>query len=356
MKGKNIVIFSSGVSEREGILFSLKFKLEKKGHKCLLWRDLFSTSLDISNIALLPMLIKKIPTFDYAILICEGHDKTVIKREHEIVEVKTMRDNVLFEIGLCTMALGVSRVILLTDDNVRLPDDLMGVNNQVALKCIVYTKYYGELIIDEIESYMQEADKVLSPVVLGAASTTALGYLKNFVIRTLVYIENGFVRKDSENKVQSEEKIKFPLSKIYMHVILPQKYDNNSTFNLDNYQPQLQLGHIPDASFRGVDFRYLIKNDTLHIYDYPSSIVTSYDTAKMILDLNADDSKDLYAEERFVQKEINLFCNTIKCLLNEEFISETIYGNFNCVNNKTAIVEKIYNLLKNRFDISFYNK
>ena len=52
------------------------------------------------------MLIKKIPSFDYAIIICEGHDITHIKRNYRIIKQKTMRDNLVFEIGLGTFALG----------------------------------------------------------------------------------------------------------------------------------------------------------------------------------------------------------------------------------------------------------
>ena len=35
---------------------------------------------DSRNISLLPMLVKKIPTFDFAVLICEGHDRTMVQR------------------------------------------------------------------------------------------------------------------------------------------------------------------------------------------------------------------------------------------------------------------------------------
>ena len=80
MRKMNIVIFSSGVSEKEGILNNLINALDARGYNCFCWRDLFQNANTKNSIALLPMLIKKIPTFDFAILICEGHDNVTIFR------------------------------------------------------------------------------------------------------------------------------------------------------------------------------------------------------------------------------------------------------------------------------------
>ena len=146
MRQQNIVLFSSGVSEKNGILDFVKTELDKLEYQCSYWRDLFANARDSNNIALLPMLIKKIPTFDFAVLICEGHDQTKMLREDVDDAVPTMRDNVLFEIGLCTMALGPNRVILLTDKQVRIPDDLKGVDNQSAVEIIIYNP-------DDTDSY-----------------------------------------------------------------------------------------------------------------------------------------------------------------------------------------------------------
>ena len=44
------------------------------------------------------------------------------------------------EIGLCSMALGMERVILLADDDVHLPEDLYGLNSQLALHRVVLNR------------------------------------------------------------------------------------------------------------------------------------------------------------------------------------------------------------------------
>lgn len=80
MRSQNIVLFSSGVSEREGISLAIRDALEGMGYSCSYWRELFRDAKDSRNISLLPMLVKKIPTFDFAVLICEGHDRTMVQR------------------------------------------------------------------------------------------------------------------------------------------------------------------------------------------------------------------------------------------------------------------------------------
>ena len=99
MRKINIVIFSSGVSEKTGTLDTIINGLQEREYNCFCWRDLFKGANNKNNIALLPTLIKKIPTFDFAVLICEGHDTTVMFRDNEYISVPSMRDNVLFEIG-----------------------------------------------------------------------------------------------------------------------------------------------------------------------------------------------------------------------------------------------------------------
>ena len=41
MRSQNIVLFSSGVSEREGISLAIRDALEGMGYSCSYWRELF---------------------------------------------------------------------------------------------------------------------------------------------------------------------------------------------------------------------------------------------------------------------------------------------------------------------------
>ncbi len=242
MRQQNVVLFSSGITEQNGILKYLEQELRQKGYSCVFWRDLFSGARDSQNIALLPMLIKKIPSFDFAVLIGQGHDSTLMLRNGTMESVAAMRDNVLFEIGLCTMALGNKRTILLTDGIVHLPDDLQGVGKETAVKTLHYlpedVKSYSraEREIDahfrqqspetirqaagDINDYIRKMHQILSPTMIGASVSTASGYISNFVLQCLEGIDKGVLLSigyEGELRVFSEDKI-------WMHVILPVEY------------------------------------------------------------------------------------------------------------------------------------
>ncbi|MCR5783068.1 MAG: nucleotide-binding protein [Clostridia bacterium] len=365
MRNKNIVLFSSGISEQNGILTALDTALEQRGYVCEYWRDLFSGARDAGNIALLPMLIKKIPTFDYAVLICEGHDTTVMFRNGSSETVQTMRDNVLFEIGLCVMALGPSRTILVTDSKVRLPDDLTGLHNETALKRIVcrpedqsswqkagadLTDYLDsmERVSDEIGRYIMATGTVLSPVVIGAASSTACGYVSNFIFRTLEHIDDGIL-------TDCGEKIHFPISKIHFHIVLPVSFDSYTSQSARIYLEKYHRGKVLSARNRAAEFRFEIRGDELHIIDFPTTLVTSYDTARMILALDADDIADPGAAERFTLKELNLYEAALRQLLSEEYLAQVLEEQYPDTDPGTVSRMKadIMDIIQNRMYIEY---
>lgn len=324
MKKTNIVLFSSGVTEGSGLLGAIKNNLEKKDYSCSDWRDLFTLARRADQIALLPMLIKKIPTFDYAVLICEGHDRVSIARNGEKIEYNAMRDNVLFEIGLCCMALGLQKVILVTDGTVHLPDDLVGAGLKIAIKYIPHAQtdvlpWTDEMalkITEPIDEYIKGSKTALSPVVIGAAASTACGYINNFVSRTLERIDTGII-------LDKGEKEYYPLDRIYMHVVMPRVLDNGE-IKQDARARKYPQGSVPDARARSANFCYKIEDGNLHIYDFPTTITTSYDIAKMILEIDADDEADVKAKLRFVEKEIALFETTLKSLFNRTYFYNAI--------------------------------
>lgn len=368
-KGANIVIFSSGVTEKKGILSQIEEKLEARGHRCANWRDLFASARDADNIALLPMLIKKIPSFDYAVLICEGHDDLEIHREKEDEHYKAMRDNVLFEIGLCCMALGLSRVILLTDHDVRLPEDLTGVNQKLAIQQFQYDRresasqaLASDLAADYITALEEQADQVdeyirrtrdtLDQVIIGSAASIACSYASNFIIRLLEHIDEGIYLKESDKASRRH----FDLDKIWVTIIVPEIYTEESIEESRGYFESFQVGAV-DARARQVEFRYVLREDgSIHIYDYPTNIVTAYTVAKIILGMKADDTEDEDARERFISKELDLFVNALRRLTarDHRFIKytvETYYRN-ESPEKKEQMLQRICDVIDNRFRIT----
>ena len=141
-----------------------------------------------------------------------------------------------------------------------------------------------------------------------------------------------------------------------MTIIVPEIYTEASIEESRQYFESFQVGAV-DARARQVEFRYVLRDDgTLHIYDYPTNIVTAYTVAKIILGLYADDTEDDNAQERFISKEIGLFINALKRLTarDHRFIHYTIenYYRSDPPERKMRMFRQICDVIDNRFSIT----
>ena len=97
------------------------------------------------------------------------------------------------------------------------------------------------------------------------------------------------------------------------------------------------------------------KDGSIHIYDYPTNIVTAYTVSKIILGLYADDAEDADAQERFVAKELDLFCVSLKRLLGKDhqFIAYTIQNFYSRETEeiRNTIIERISDVVDHRLEI-----
>ena len=303
---QNIIVFSSGAADECGRLDKVMKKLRSHGHNPSGWRELFTNANDETNKALLPSLIKKIPTFDFAVIIGDRADLVCRFRNND-TEMAIMRDNVVFETGMCIMALGAERVILLVEDGVRIPDDLHGINDLGIMH--VYLENSDKL--DEVfRTYINGNKGKMSPVVIGASVTTADGYLDNFLMRFWNNLDKGFISND--------EKRAFP-KKVVMKVLVPETIDENIRARINKYysdKKELESGYIITEDIRRtIEFKYSMDGDTMTVFDIPSTITASYGTVRDILNIEADDSPDKTAEERFLQKETDSFVFTLDTLM-----------------------------------------
>lgn len=315
-KEVQVVIFSSG-SQRNTII-KLSEELERKNCKCMLWTNLFTRQDDNSKFALLPTLLKKIPTFDFAIILATPDDSVNRIRNGVEENFQCMRDNVIFEIGLCVMALGSNRTIILQHENVRLFDDLIGVsgiNNKEALlsasalgvKCFTYPDVKClDLLYNSIVDYIKMEMQVFSPVVIGAACSTAIGYYNMFIKRIVHGLNN----------------IGIPMEKKELRILVP-LYISSSIFkDIDDYYANNGYKKMTKKmdSGRDMSFFYKIENENFIVCDIPTSIGASYQMARDILSIEAADIDDVSSEKRFLMKEANMFYLTLRKLLaNENF-------------------------------------
>ena len=303
---QNIIVFSSGAADECGRLDKVMKKLRDNGHNPSKWRELFTNANDENNKALLPSLIKKIPTFDFAVIIGDKAD-LVCRFRNDDTEMKIMRDNVVFETGMCIMALGAERVILLVEEGVRIPDDLHGINDLGIMH--VYLENSDELD-DVFKTYITNNRGKMSPVVIGASVTTADGYLDNFLMRFWNNLDRGFISDGKEHA--------FP-NNVRVNVLVPKTIDGNIRGRINRFysdNEKLKSGSIITEDIRRtIEFKYSMDGDTMNVFDIPSTITASYGTVRDILNIEADDSPDKTAEERFLQKETDSFIFALDTLM-----------------------------------------
>lgn len=352
---QNIILFSAGESQENGNFGTVKQRLEAAGHRCHGWRELFETANDSENIALLPMLLKKVPTFDFAIILGDGVDtlktfrqKTLDPDEDEKAAAagdvqaqercrkRIMRDNVLFEAGLCTMALGANRVVMLIEDDIRIPENLHGVG-KLDVQHIRYSNpdpskdIPGDLDakLDVVLTHIENNAEKVFPIVIGAAISTADGYFNNFVLRFWEsIISHGFQPQTSSPGAEAEPQ-RFALEDIEMRILLPRRISDNTKSAIAAYQKThgFRKGSISDAGPRGLLFDYFI-NDAgkLVVCDIPTTVTASYNVVVDILQISADDKADAQAKEHFLLKELDSFHRTLKKLMHPTLLGNKLRG------------------------------
>lgn len=305
-----IVIFSSG--EQKETISRLASVLDQYNCLCTLWTELFTRKNEDLKFALLPALLKKVPTFDFAIILATPDEMITRKRNGVVEEYASMRDNVIFEIGLCVMALGCNRTIILQHKDVYLFDDLIGISgigteasmlsaSALGIKCFSYSngEEFEKLFID-IAQYISVECEVFSPIVIGAACSTAIGYFNMFIRKMVLLLKDYPIGINKELRILIPEYITGTIFE-----------DIKEYYRTNQYEPIV----IPSVKGRDVASYYKMESDTMVVCDIPTSIGASYQTAKDILSVDAADLKDVNAEIRFLKKEANMFYLTVKKML-----------------------------------------
>lgn len=355
---QNVIIFSAGESVRNGNVEYIKNKLYERDIVCYDWRELFSKAHDMNNIALLPSLSKKIPTFDFALIIAEAVDTIHFRGE----EQTSMRDNVIFELGLCVMALGVERVILLAEEGIRIPEDLIGIG-KIGIEYISFTTREVDKSIIKVEKLIKKRannfaesfgtqlseiinhinvnSELISPVFVGAAVSSAEAYFLNFVIRLLENVEKGFSYQTDD----ARENYSFPKD-FKIKIVIPASVDSLSRSKIIKFYEEIDVEKfvIHDAGTRGLYFngKFDIINNSLIVIDVPTSITASYAVVNSVLNIDSDDEYDALAEERFITKEMDIYAFALKKLL----VPEVAEKRLTFISDQSKR-ESIINLLQN---------
>lgn len=382
MRKQNVIVFSSFKSlpivEQMTRYLNQHDSLEIE---VVNWRQYFDTVYGLEygrqkSYPLFRFLTKRIPSFDFAIIVA-GRDDTVLKNvsaeEHGMLAPEKvqdaqqvymgMRDNVIFELGMCCMALGESRVILLHQEGVLLFADLRGFNDaqnrvlnpeshsyedtpltcdNIQLKAIDYKDENSlEEVCNEIREYIMETAESFAPVVVGAACATASGYYGNFVGQMIFALDKYANQNLDRMSVGGAHPVELMipnhpewefdfknLENLEIHIILPNAYAcevypeilndtrngcNSLLYNRQDYG--IVSGcHITDS--RNIVFACKKHKSKLFIIDVPTTLLSSYRTAKSILDIE-DDANDSGQQRRYMTKEIDMFRITLQNKIDE---------------------------------------
>ena len=351
MRRQNVIIFSSGKNKR--VAHEIARGLDGDVCRAVVWDEFFNKIYGeeyslTKSYALFPFLVKKIPSFDYAVIVA-GDDDRMQKNGEDGREYVTARDNVIFELGLCAMALGDKRVIIVHHKDVRLIDDLRGYgedaqrlirageigyedtvlsSSNVQLKTFDYSASSDfAAIANEISAYIRETRDTYSPVVVGAACSTALGYIGNFLMAFSKAVEKtdfsvpGSATCGGEDAPWLRETLSHP-ENVEIHVLLP-------TIAATEAHPELlsnprafldahlysRNGIIANCAIRGdsrsIGFCCKPTGRRLHVIDLPTTLLASQKTAQKILDIKADDASEKDHLSRLLAKEIDLCRNTL---------------------------------------------
>lgn len=339
MRAQNVILFSAGESVHNGKTEYIKQQLRRDGIHCMDWHELFRHAHNAEHLALLPSLVKKIPTFDFALVFAEGVDEVKLRGD---VPLHTMRDNILFELGLCVMGLGSERVILLAEEGLHIPDDLTGIGttgihritfppddfetpvNQVEQLLTARLRQYSRQFtvqLDQVIRHINRNADTISPVFVGAAVSSAEAYFMNFIVRLLENMENGFLSAD-----YSASPLPFP-RRTLLYILFP----SGGRITLDQIRScyrslKAKSFVIPNAGSRDLFFHAIYSSDReqMTILDIPTSITASYSVIRSILNIDSDEDYDQDAEQRFTIKEMDTYRYALQKLLSPTLAAQRL--------------------------------
>ena len=183
------------------------------------------------------------------------------------------------------------------------------------------------MIASGISAYIRETRQSYSPVVVGAACSTALGYRDNFLMAFSKAVEKtdftvpGSAMCGGLDAPWLREALSRP-ENVEIHVLLPsmeavERYPKllSETRTFLGEHLYGQHGTFADCKImdpaRTIGFCCKPVGNRLHVIDMPTTLLASQKTAQKILDIKADDAIEKDHLSRLLAKEIDLFRNTL---------------------------------------------
>ncbi|MDD3078456.1 MAG: nucleotide-binding protein [Paludibacter sp.] len=251
--------------------------------ECETWKDgkVFS-----HNKSTLECLVKASRKYDYGIMVASNDDIS-LKR---LQMYRSMRDNVLFEMGLFLGSLGLQRAFLITHDKIGLPSDYNGVT------VVKYGKKNLQHKIQEIISEIKKTEKSYNLKPLPSAAL-AFGYFENFILK--------FAKKHYE--AEPEFKLK---------IIIPQNITDIDA-QITKYKHENPSNHTNEE--RPVVYKYI--DCESYYWDIPTTLQTinnliDYFVPPVEFGINVE-------KEEWIKHELRNFKGTLDVLI----VKQNVYKN-----------------------------
>jgi hypothetical protein len=287
-----------GSSSEELKLAELAKTVLEKHFDVTIWNDnIWDTAVFKINQNFLSDLLKASLQYDFGILLGTTDDK-VVYREKEVLQP---RDNVLFELGLFTGRLGLSKCAFIVEKELKVLSDLSGIS---------LARFEKDDIKGFITAVEQVRDLFLSSrdmeINFFPSATLASVYFESLVVPICKHvIENdGFDLRESKYK------------SCILNIIIPEKISIDVNFQFEKMKRGAEMENV---SFkyagrpRFISIETKIKDGVLEFVDFPTILGGINHSIQNLLpnDFNAM-SADY---ELILDRELKRFITTLKSLL-----------------------------------------
>lgn len=263
-----------------------------------IWNErVWDTAVFKINQNFLADLLKASLQFDFGILIGTNDDKVIFRGK----EVMQPRDNVLFELGLFTGRLGISKCAFLIDKEVKLLSDFNG------LTLAYFDKSANDTFTNAVngvkEMFLASPDDEIN---FFPSATLASVYFVNLIAPVCRFIieNNGFTVNETHYK------------KCKINVIVPDRISDDVNLQFEKLKSQIPTENVTfkyAGRPRNINIETQIKNETVEFIEFPTIITGINHSISNLLPHDFNNQSPDYSA--ILERELRRFITTLKKLL-----------------------------------------
>ncbi|UYZ59751.1 CBASS system CD-NTase-associated NAD(+) hydrolase Cap12 [Hymenobacter latericus] len=287
-----------GSSSEELTLAGIAKTVLEKDFDVTIWNDnVWDTSVFKINQNFLSDLLKASLQYDFGVLLGTTDDK-VIYRDKELLQP---RDNVLFELGLFTGRLGLSKCAFIIEKELKVMSDLSGIS---------LARFEKGDLKGFISAVEQVRDLFLSSrdteINFFPSATLASVYFENLVVPICKHV--------IENDGFDLGEIKY--NKCILNIVIPEKISLDVNIQFEKMKRGVEMENV---SFkyagrpRYISIETKIKDNVLEFVDFPTIIAGINHAIQNLLPADFNSMSPDY--ESILDRELKRFITTLKTLL-----------------------------------------